>query len=103
MLLDIHQVDARLDDDAHDRLTRRLDFALARLGGAVRRVAVYLRDENGPRGGVDLTCRVVLDLRGVGLRVVEDRGDDLPALIDRVAGRAGQVARRELSRRRTGH
>lgn len=101
MLLDIHPVAVRLDDDTRDRLTRRLDFALGRLGRAVPRVAVYLRDENGPRGGVDITCRLVLELRGVGTRVIEDRGHDLPALIDRVAGRAGQTARRELSRRRT--
>ncbi len=40
----------------------RLTAALNQHDSHVRRVGVTLRDENGPRGGVDMSCMVQIDL-----------------------------------------
>ena len=42
---------------------RRLRFALTRFSGRIGRVNVFLTDQNGPRGGIDKTCRIVVRLR----------------------------------------
>jgi ribosomal subunit interface protein len=37
---------------------RRLHFALGRFANRIKRVRIRLADVNGPRGGVDVHCRV---------------------------------------------
>lgn len=85
-----------VDGATRERIDRRLGFALGRFGDRVGRVAVYLVDLNGPRGGVDKQCRVVAEVLGHGLVVVEDTNASLTAAIDRAADRVGQGVRRRL-------
>jgi hypothetical protein len=101
MHLDIRRQGIEINDEAKARLLRRLDFALGRLGRHVSRVWVHLADENGQRGGIDKRCRVLVRLQHLPDVLVEDRDADLNVLIDRTVNRAGQAARRELSRRLT--
>jgi hypothetical protein len=74
-------------------------FALGRFSPRIRRVAVYLVDLNGPKGGVDKRCRLVARLLRSRVVTVEDRDGELTALIDRAADRLGRCVRRELERR----
>lgn len=80
---------------------RRLRFAVGRFSDRIEDVTVRFEDVNGPRGGVDMLCRMVAHLRPGGAVRVEERGEDLYATIDRAADRIGRALRRELSRRRT--
>ncbi|MDX2147544.1 MAG: hypothetical protein SFZ23_08470 [Planctomycetota bacterium] len=61
-------------------LMSRVDDAIARatraLGDRVREVDVLVRDDNGPRGGVDKLCRLVAKVSGARPIVVESRGTD---------------------------
>ena len=41
-------------------IVRRIHFQLRRLGKALGAVVVRLSDVNGPRGGVDKRCQVML-------------------------------------------
>ena len=43
-----------------DHIERRLRFALDRFGDRIARVFVFLHDRNGPRGGIDKICRVLV-------------------------------------------
>jgi ribosome-associated translation inhibitor RaiA len=79
---------------------RRLRFALGRFTGAVGRVTVRVEDINGPRGGVDKRCRLVVALAPRGELIIEDEDVDLRALLDRSAERAGRAVERRLARRR---
>ena len=79
---------------------RRLGFALGRFGGLVERVALRVEDVNGPRGGIDKQCRVVVGLRRAGEVVVEAADGDVYVLIDRAAQRAGRAVRRRVERLR---
>jgi hypothetical protein len=101
MQLDIRRQGIEIDDEAKARLLRRLDFALGRLGRHITRVWVHLADENGPRGGIDKRCRILVRLQHLPDVLVEDRDADLHVLIDRTVNRAGLAARREVSRRLT--
>lgn len=49
-----------LSDEIRDYAERRLEFALDRFESVVLSADVQLADENGPRGGIDQTCRVIL-------------------------------------------
>lgn len=89
-----------LDDDDRDYIRRRLGEKLARYTSSVERVSVRLRDMNGPRGGVDVQCRIKVVLSGLPSVVVERQAAAFrPALTGALSG-AEQAVRRALQRKR---
>jgi ribosome-associated translation inhibitor RaiA len=81
-----------------ERVLRRLRFAFAANGHRLRRVAVWLADANGPRGGEDKRCRIQVIVPGMRPVVVEDTEADLYVAIDRAVARAGRTVARRLGR-----
>ena len=77
---------------------RRLYFALGRFADRVSQVHVRLADVNGPKGGVDKSCRIRVRLFGLPTVVVEQMDSDLNAAIDRSADRIGRAVARKLDR-----
>lgn len=57
-----------------DALTRKAEFALDRFGGKLDRMDVILEDINGPRGGDDKVCRLILHLVGEPVMILQERG-----------------------------
>lgn len=100
MNIDIRTRGLNIDDGLRAMVHLRFHFALDRVGVHVHRVTVYLSDENGPRGGVDKLCRVVVEVWGGPALVVEDRDANLRVAITRAADRVGAVVRRALQRAR---
>lgn len=96
MWLDLHGAGLAVGAAERERVERRLGFALARHGDHIGRVTAHLVDLNGPRGGADKRCRLVVEVLGHGRVVVEDTDASLAAAIDRAADRAGQAVRRRL-------
>lgn len=92
----------RTPADLADHLERRLRFALSRFEGRIHRVEVFLADENGPRGGVDKTCRIVVRLRDDNDVVAEVSDVDWLIAVDRATSRIGHSTGRALARRRAG-
>ena len=76
----------------------RLAFALSRFAPRVREVTIRLEDENGPKGGVDKSCRVSVDLGRLGMVFVEDVDSNLEPAVCRAAERAGQSVARAVER-----
>jgi len=101
MWLKVHSEGLPVDDAMRERLHRRMQFALSRFGSDVNRVAVYFRDDNGPDGGLDKRCRIVVSLRATPKVIVEDCDRDLEPLIYRAVNRVSQTVSRRLSRRFT--
>ena len=83
-----------------ERTKRRLGFALSRFADRIDRVTVRLADLNGPRGGVDKQCRIVVRLRSGGEVVIEDTATDLETALDRGADRVQRAVARALARMR---
>lgn len=87
--------------DLVEHVDRRLHFALARFSVRIARVSVFLDDVNGPRGGVDKVCRIVVRLRTGGDVVATVEDVDWVAAADRATTRIGHSVGREVARTRT--
>ena len=79
---------------------RRLLFALSRFDAKIQRVSVLLADANGPRGGVDKSCRITVTLRRANEVTITDQDADVTACIARAAERAGRAVGRAIERAR---
>jgi len=64
----------------------------------VHAVSVRLGDINGPRGGADKLCRIVVRLKNSSQVVIEELGDDIFQVIDKVADRVHQSVSRQVGR-----
>lgn len=80
-------------------LLAEINSALGHVGRGINRVNVYFRDENGDKGGIDKSCRLVVHVRKQPSVVIEDRGQALHPLITRVIERAEQVLERKFTRK----
>lgn len=100
MELSIRQRGLSVSPEERAYLQQRLAGALHAVGRRVRRLWLYLSDENGPRGGIDKRARLLVMVAGRGPVVIEERDDQLPRLFDRMADRLGQVLGRTLERLR---
>lgn len=100
----VHMVarDFQLTPLLRDYLERRLRFAFSPMLTRVGRIAVRLRDLNGPRGGRDMACRVCVQLPGSPEVVVNEVQEDMYNAIDLAVKRAAYRVSRLLVRRRMG-
>ena len=99
MNIDVRIETADLADAFRRYVQRRLRFALGRVAGRLGRVTVRITDLNGPRGGVDISCRIsaeILPARRLFLQEVVS--DELFGAVDRAADRVGHCIRREIER-----
>jgi ribosome-associated translation inhibitor RaiA len=89
-------------EDLRQYIERRLYFALGRFAQAIHHVSVRMGDINGPRGGVDKHCRIVVKLRASGSKpiAIEDNDEDLRAAVARASNRAGRTVARAIECKR---
>lgn len=89
-------------DALRQHAVRRIHFALSRFGRAISSVVVRIGDINGPRGGADKRCLVVV--RGPVLRslCIEDLSADPYVAVDLAVERAARTAGRALELARSG-
>jgi len=89
----------RMDQPMRAYLDERLERALGRFRHLVGGVDVHISDENGPRGGEALRCRVVVDMRSEGALVVEETRADLFTAIAHAMDRIRTTMRKRANRR----
>lgn len=97
------QVKARhfaLTKELKQYVKRRLQFALGSQSEQVKRVEVMLSDINGPKGGEDKSCKILLKIKGQEDVVVDDVQSHLYSAIDRAAGRASRTVSKRVTRLR---
>ncbi len=90
-----------LHPDTITAMERRLHFSLSRFTHAIDGVTVRISDINGPRGGHDKECLIVVRLRQGGEVVVQGNGGDSMAVLNQCADRVSRAVARELDRRRS--
>jgi putative sigma-54 modulation protein len=100
MHLEVRGVNYDLDGDLKGHIEHRLRSALGRIASRIGRLTIRLSDVNGPRGGIDKHCLIVVALVPRGVVIVEGSGDDPFALIVDAAKRARRAVLRGLGRRR---
>ena len=81
---------------------RRLHFALDRFAHRVHEAEVRLADANGPRGGIDKRCRILLRVQGLSPILVTAIDLDYRVAVDRAADKAGRVLATRVARSRSG-
>lgn len=101
MRLEIRHDGAPLDERAREHIGRRLDFALDRFSERIDRITVFVTDQNGPRGGPDQRCRLVVHVPGARPVVVDATEPALTSAIDRAAHRASHALVSRIDRRRS--
>ena len=99
MDLQIRAKNFRLHDADRKEMERRLRFALTRFDKRIFQVTAGLADLNGPRGGTDKQCRLVVRLARSRKVTVEETHANASAAVALAANRAGRAVGRELERR----
>jgi hypothetical protein len=89
-----------IDDDEREYIRRKLTANFARYARSVERVSVRLRDINGPRGGVDIQCRIKVVLSGLPSVAVELQAEVYRVAFSGALAAAERAVRRALQRKR---
>jgi ribosome-associated translation inhibitor RaiA len=99
MRVEIRRRGMKVTEELRVHLRERLRLALGRFARSIDLVRVYLRDVNGPRGGLSKKCRVVVELPRRGRVVMTGVDTDIFTAITRTASRARFAVRRHVKRR----
>lgn len=83
-----------------DYIRRKLSIKLRKYERSIERISVRLEDVNGPRGGVDQSCRIKVVLRALPSVVFESRDAALSAAVDTALAGAERAVRRTVQRQR---
>lgn len=88
--------------DARHALIDRLLGSIDRFAPQVSGVAFYLQDVNGPKGGVDKECRLIVKLRQLPSIIIRDSDSCFSTLVERVTSRASHAVSKTVERRKSG-
>jgi putative sigma-54 modulation protein len=100
MKIQVKTVNLDLDARTRADVQRMMQAHLGRLAHRVLRVNVRLADQNGPRGGKDISCLVEARLRPRGRLFIEEIDSDLMGAVSRSAEAAATTVSRTLERSR---
>jgi CBS domain-containing protein len=89
-----------LGDDDRRYIRRKLGMKLGKFADAIERVSVRVEDVNGPRGGVDQSCRIKVVLSGLPSVFVQKQDASRDAAIDGALAGAERAVRRSVRKRR---
>ena len=91
----------RIDADLRETVETRVRQRLRRYARRISEVRVWLDDANGPRGGIDRTCRIQVELFSAGTATVESRAATVYAALAGAIEQTKTTIDRTLKRRRT--
>jgi hypothetical protein len=100
MIWELKNKGARRPKDLPEHIERRLRFALSRFGERIQKTVVFLQDHNGPKGGIDKVCRILVKTRGHGMIVAAVIDSDWIVAVDRATTRIGHNVARQIARQR---
>ncbi|MFM8282471.1 MAG: HPF/RaiA family ribosome-associated protein [Planctomycetaceae bacterium] len=87
-------------DGLASHIAARLAFALGRFMTRVERVVVFLHDVNGPRGGIDKACRILVRVRGCGMLTAAVVDSEWTVAVDRATTAISHTVARSIERRK---
>lgn len=100
MKIDIRIQGIEAEQNLRDHARQRVDFCFSRFGAEVHSVTASFVDMNGPKGGVDIRCRVQVRGPRLGAITLESQQHDPYVALADLVERTQRVVRRQLERRR---
>jgi hypothetical protein len=91
-----------VDPDLRRRIHRRLGWRLGKFAPHIERLTVRFEDVNGPRGGIDVACRIKAVVSGLPSLVVTELAGNQIEAFDRAGQRIERAVRRAVGRAREG-
>lgn len=88
-----------LGSEAVNRAETRTLSLLSKFGDHIKSVDLTVEDVNGPRGGIDKLCRILVSLRGKADVVITAKDQKLSKAIAAAIDRASRSVRRKVERR----
>jgi ribosome-associated translation inhibitor RaiA len=82
------------------QVEQRVRLVLQRLQGQVQQARISLRDINGPKGGVDKQCQIMLTTAGHGQLVIVAKAEDAQGALNQALQRATHSLARLWQRKR---
>ncbi len=98
MHLDVQSRGFSLSEALAAYVKRRLISAVSAHDQHIQLVRVRLSDINGPRGGVDKSCLLHIELAGTASVTVRETSADMYAAIDKATERLGRSVARRLQK-----
>ena len=89
-----------LDEDLRLRIHRRLGLRLGKFAPRIERLTVRFNDVNGPRGGIDVACRIKVVISGLPSVVVTELAGDPVQAFDLAGQRIERAVRHTIGRAR---
>jgi putative sigma-54 modulation protein len=100
MKIQLRHSNVQISEALADHVDRKIGLAVRRFQERIAALAVRLIDENGPRGGLDTRCSVVVELIGGGRVVVKALATDAYASVTRAAALLHAQVTRVIARRK---
>lgn len=97
MLVHIQSRHFSLSDALSEYVKSKLQVTLGRYETKIIRVDVSLFDINGPKGGEDKCCKIIVKVNGYGSVVVQETAEDLYDAINTSSRRARRAVKRQTS------
>ena len=88
-----------LSDSAVSTIESKINSALAKFGHHVSRVELTVRDVNGPRGGIDKECKVMVKLLKLEDVVVTMKDASASTVVSQTIHRAERAVSRRIEKR----
>jgi ribosome-associated translation inhibitor RaiA len=98
MKIELHSKHLNVSEELQQYIHRRLEFALGDRFDIIKRINVNLSDINGPKGGEDKRCLLVIKLKRQTDLVIETIHTHLHAAIDESAERANRGVVKRIKR-----
>ena len=108
MKLIINARDPITDQQVYEHIEHRIGFAFARIRESIRSITLTLCDINGPKGGIDKQCKIMIKADSLPTIVIVERQAETIHAIDRCISRAGKnliqhIKRKNIIRDRRAH
>ena len=100
MIIDLHHRDGLVTRKIESLTERKVRFALSRFESHIDQVEIVLSDENGPRGGCDKACRIVVTMRNATPVIVRHLDESFERGISVAVERVQRVVARRVERNR---
>ena len=101
MKIDVRFRSLQSSEFLRDHAVRRVLAHLSRFGTEISGVVVRIADVNGPKGGLDKQCQVLVRGPRFGSTTLEELSSDAYAAVDLAVERLSRAVGRQLERARS--